>query len=78
MKGHSGPVSKALREAIIECGRPLTHIAKEAEIDSAAVIRFVNGQRSLTLTSADRLAVVLGRRLVQGRPTTGRRAKKRT
>jgi len=56
----------------------LRQIAEEAEIDSAAVVRFVNGQRSLTLTSADGIAAVLGLRLVQGRSKTGRRAKKRT
>ncbi len=78
MKGMEKPISDTLRQAIIDSGLSLRQLARRAGIHSPSLVRFVNRNRGLVLESADRLAVVLGLRLVKGRPKTGRGAKKRT
>jgi plasmid maintenance system antidote protein VapI len=61
-----------LRQAILDSGMSLRQVGFAAGVDPAAVIRFVNGDRSLTLPSADRLAIFLDLRLVRGRPRPAR------
>lgn len=78
MKGTEKPISDTLRQAIIDSGLSLRQLARQAGIHSPSLVRFVNRNRGLVLESADRLAAVLGLRLVQGRSKSGRRAKKRT
>jgi hypothetical protein len=77
MSRHVQTVSDVLRKAIQESGRPLRQVAEEAGVDAAAVIRFVNGTRTLRLPSVDRLANVLSLQLVGRRPVDGSRRKKR-
>ena len=52
--------SEAIRLAVIEDGRPLRQIAREAAVPSSVVIRFVNRRRGLSSRSIDRIADVLG------------------
>lgn len=52
--------SEAMRAAILEDGRPLRQIAREAELPSSSIIRFVNRKRCLSSRSLDRVAAVIG------------------
>lgn len=52
--------SEAMRLAILEDGRPLRQIAREAELPSSTVIRFVNRRRGLSSRSMDRVAAIIG------------------
>lgn len=54
------PLTDALRNAIVNCGRPPKVIAQQTGIDRAALARFIKGQRTLRLDSADRIAAWLG------------------
>lgn len=72
------PISDVLREAVLGCDLSLRELGRQAGVDGSAMARFAKGQRSLTLPSADRLAVVLGLELVQKRPGASQRTKKRT
>jgi DNA-binding phage protein len=60
-------ISARLREAVRTSGRSMCATAREAGIDKASLSRFLSGERSLTLESAERLAEALGLRLVAGR-----------
>lgn len=63
------PLTRELRSAIAEDGRNLNALAVAAGVDQAAIPRFVSRERSLSLDSADRVAVALGLSLVRkGRP----------
>jgi len=53
-----------VRRAIRKSGLTQYRIAKESGIDSAAMSRFMAGKTSLTLTSLDRMADVLGLNVV--------------
>ena len=59
------PLTRAIREAIQDDDRCLNALAVAAGVDQAAVRRFVSRERSLTLDSADRLAVALGLSVVR-------------
>lgn len=61
-------LSEQLRCAIEESGLSIHRIARETAVDVAALSRFVRGQRSLTLTTADHLATYLGLRLISDKP----------
>lgn len=52
--------SEAMRAAVLEDGRPLRQIAKEAGLPSSSVIRFMNRRRGLSSRSFDRVADVIG------------------
>lgn len=52
-------LSEQIRDAITSSGLSLYRIAKESKLDPAALTRFMQG-KSLTLTSVDRIAGVLG------------------
>jgi hypothetical protein len=58
------PLTDPLRTAIIESEIPLLRIAREADIARASLIRFRDGQTSLRLDVADRLAAFFGLALV--------------
>jgi hypothetical protein len=59
--------SDQIRQAISDSGVTRYRIAKESNVHLAALMRFMEG-KSLTLTSVDRLAHVLGLRVVVDRP----------
>jgi hypothetical protein len=61
-----------LRQAIEQSGASLYRIAKESEIAYPVLFRFVKGERSLSLTTASKLAAYFDMRLTQPkRPKTG-------
>ena len=49
-------LSGALQQEIVDCGAPIRQIARDSGVDSAVLSRFVNGHRTITLDTADRLA----------------------
>jgi DNA-binding Xre family transcriptional regulator len=53
-----------LRSAIRESKMSLGSIAQSTAIDKAVLSRFMNGKSGLSVTSIDRLCIVLGLRLV--------------
>jgi len=59
--------SDVLRAAITMSGKAPSRIAKDAGVDHAAMSRFINRKRGLTLTTFDRVASVLDLELVQRR-----------
>ena len=61
-----------LRKAITDSGLTPYRIAADAGVDRAAMTRFVNGDRGLTLSTASRIAEYLGLEL---RPASKRKAK---
>ena len=66
------PLSDQLRERIAQDGRAVSALAREAGIDRGALWRFVKGQQSITLETADRLAAVLKVRLADEGETAPR------
>jgi plasmid maintenance system antidote protein VapI len=54
-----GPVSKGLREAIVERGLTAYAAAKRAGVSVDAVQRFLKDERGLTLNTVDKLATAL-------------------
>ena len=56
-------LTKQLSEAIEKSGLSLYRIAKAAKIPYAPLNRFANGQRGLTLVTADKLADYFGMKL---------------
>ena len=52
-------ISQALRDTIRQRGLTAYAVAKRAGVSVDAVQRFLNGQRGLTLATADKLAVAL-------------------
>ncbi len=57
-------VSDQLRDALSKADS-LYELAKEAEVDRSVLSRFMSGERTLTLTTVDKLAKVLKLRLVR-------------
>ena len=58
-------LSSALRDAIQGSGLRPSRIAREAGISHSAILRFLSGERGLSLSSAGRIANVLGYRLTK-------------
>ena len=56
-------LSEQIRRAITASGLTLYRISKSAQVDAAALTRFMQG-KSLTLTSVDRIAGVLAFEIV--------------
>ncbi len=52
-------LEKQFREAIQKSGYTQNHLSKLAGVDRAQINRFIKGQRSLTLKSAEKIARVL-------------------
>jgi plasmid maintenance system antidote protein VapI len=67
-------IENQLREAILGSGMSCYEIAKRAEVTNSQLSLFINHQRSLTLTSAAKIARVLGLELRS--VPTGRKSKK--
>ncbi len=65
------PVSQGLAQAIKESGLSPYKIAMQAGINPSIITRFLNGERGISLATADRIAAVLGlelRRIPQDPP----------
>jgi hypothetical protein len=56
--------SEVLKAAIKIDGRPVHRIAKDAGVDHAAVSRFVNGRRGITVLTFDRLAATVNLQVI--------------
>jgi plasmid maintenance system antidote protein VapI len=60
-------LSDQLRDRIERDGRSAYELASDAEVDRSVLSRFLAGQRSITLETADRLAAVLRIRFADDR-----------
>ncbi len=49
-----------LKRAVADSGQTLYRVAKGSGVDYSALLRFVSGERGLTLESADKVAAYLG------------------
>lgn len=61
-------IEMQLREAILGSGMSCYEIAKRAGVTNSQLSLFINNQRSLTLTSAAKIARVLGLELQPAKP----------
>ena len=61
-------LSEALKSRIKGRGLTAYAVAKMAEVRPHVVQRFLNGERGLTLATADKLALVLGLELIPREP----------
>ncbi len=53
-------ISQTLRQAIESSGRTAHEIGQASGVNHAVILRFLSGERSLRLDTADKLAAVLG------------------
>lgn len=60
MAAKAKDIESVLRQAIIKSGLTRYAVAKGAGVDTSQLLRFVAGQRSLTLPAAGKLAAFLG------------------
>lgn len=60
------PLSDPLRCRIIESGLPINTLAKATGIQRMSLHRFIEGQTSIRLDVADKLATYFGMRLLEG------------
>jgi plasmid maintenance system antidote protein VapI len=60
-------LSDQLRELIAEAGPSVYELARDAGVDRSVLSRFLAGERTITLETADRLAKLLKLRLVECR-----------
>ena len=58
-------ISGQLRWHLERCGKSPFRLDQECGVDNALIGRFIKGQRTITLTTADRLAKHLRLRLVR-------------
>ncbi len=58
-------ISQVLRKAIAESGKSLADLQRATGISDTVLSRFVRGERTLTLPTADKLARHLGLELVK-------------
>lgn len=63
-KPDSPVLSNPLREAIGRSGKSVHRVAKKAKVSEIVLQQFLDGQRDLHLATAERLAQILGLRLV--------------
>jgi len=62
-----------LREAIRKTPMSLNELAAACSVDKGILSRFVRGERTMTLTTAARVATILGVELQPRRPSRKRR-----
>ena len=74
-KKEARPVSAQLRDEIRDSGMSVRELGKKADVDDGIIHRFLSDERGLTTATVDRLALVLGLKLVDARG--GGRAKAR-
>lgn len=65
--GSNSPISETLRQALKEAG-PVHATAQRAGVHHAALLRFISGERTIRLDTADKLAEVLGFELKRRTP----------
>jgi transcriptional regulator with XRE-family HTH domain len=70
-----GVLTTKLRETIRERGLTAYAVARDAGADARGVQRFLDGERGLTLDTADRIAAALGLRLVEAGSRRGKLTK---
>ena len=61
-----GPLSESLKLAVRESGKTVYQVCKEAGISQIMVSRFMSGERDIRMGTADKLANVLGLKLMVG------------
>jgi plasmid maintenance system antidote protein VapI len=59
-KREGDSLSEALKEAIRECGLSFNELARETGVRDPIISRFMNGSRSLSLKSAEKLFAYFG------------------
>jgi ribosome-binding protein aMBF1 (putative translation factor) len=57
-------LSDPLRDAITHSGKSVRQLAKQAKVSEIVLQQFLDGQRDLRLATAERLAQILGLKLV--------------
>jgi transcriptional regulator with XRE-family HTH domain len=62
--GDATPISSAVRRAIKRSGLSRYQISEASGIGQASLSRFIHGECGLTTTSLDKLAPVLGLRII--------------
>ena len=68
-------MSDQVRRAIENCGMTRYAIAKASGLSEGGLSRFMAGQRDMNLRTLDKLAPVIGVRLVVDRPKSRRKGK---
>jgi plasmid maintenance system antidote protein VapI len=58
-------LEKQIRTAIKKSGNSVYRLAKDSGVPQAALCRFVNGKRGITLATASKLVKTLGLRLIK-------------
>lgn len=58
--GNSGPWAEAIRQAIKDDPRTPTQVARDANVSTGLVSRFMRGERDLQLSTAQKLGDALG------------------
>ena len=64
-----------LRDEIRDSGMSVRELGKKADVDDGMIHRFLSDERGLTTATVDRLALVLGLKLVDARGRTRTRAR---
>lgn len=59
------PLTDGLRELIRQSGMSTYELAARSGVDDAVISRFVRGERTITMDTADRLAVALKLQIVR-------------
>ncbi len=59
-------IIEALKRAIQQSGRPVPDISKDAGVSEKMIGEFLSGERDIRMTTADKLASVLGLKLTVG------------
>ena len=56
----TAPITDPLRRVIVDSGMSYKALSRDTGVTRASIMRFVNGERSLRLDIADRLAAFFG------------------
>jgi len=70
-----GEYEDMVKRAIRECGLSAYEVAKRTGVHKASLSRILSGQRRMTLETLDRLAAVIGVKVMRVKPKAGRKAK---
>jgi plasmid maintenance system antidote protein VapI len=60
-------IEEQLRQAILNCGMSRYELSRRCGVAASQLCFFVNGQRSLTMSTAAKVAKVLGLRLTDAK-----------
>jgi transcriptional regulator with XRE-family HTH domain len=73
-KKQANKLTEQLRAAVKNCGMTLGELTKATDIDKAALSRFLNGHRGVSMEAMDALGELLGLRIVANKtkPTKGK------